>query len=90
MKVVPNTKSKRLRRSKPGDLGQLRRVLWRVLLEVEQIASSKSDNTEKLRAAHALATLAGSYVKVLEMSSLETRLDALEAVLEGQSLKVVM
>lgn len=32
--------AKRIRRRKPGDLGQLRRVLWEVLLEAEALVRS--------------------------------------------------
>ncbi len=73
-------KPKRLRRRKPGDLAQLRAVLWGVLLDVESIcADDKEDNAMKIKAAHSLATLAGVYLKVTETHDLEKRIEGLEA-----------
>lgn len=78
-------KPKRLRRRKPGDLAQLRAVLWGVLLDVEGIcADSKEDNAMKIKAAHSLATLAGAYLKVSETHDLEKRIEALE---QAQTIK---
>lgn len=77
--------TKRLRRRKPGDLGQLRAVLWEVLLEVEAIVKDPvTDQDRKLRGASALATLAGSYLKTLELHEVLPRVEALEARLEGR------
>jgi hypothetical protein len=74
-------KPKRIRRRKPGDLAQLRAVLWGVLLDVESICADEAgDNAMKIKAAHSLATLAGAYLKVTETHDLEKRLEALEAV----------
>ncbi|MDI6424256.1 hypothetical protein FCL43_022605 [Enterobacter hormaechei] len=78
-------KPKRLRRRKPGDLGQLRAVLWGVLLEVEGIAQAPTaDPDRKLKAASVLATLAGSYAKATEAHDLEQRLQALEVALQRE------
>jgi hypothetical protein len=73
-------KNKKLRRRKPGDLGQLRAALWGVLLDVEDICTDETTSKEqKLKAAHTLATLAGTYLKVSETHDLERRVDALES-----------
>ncbi len=74
-------KTTRKRRRKPGDIGALRRVLWDALVEVEGLLGEGSVDA-KLRAAHALATLSGSYFKALEHCDFEARLAALEAVQE--------
>lgn len=81
-------KSTRLRRRKPGNLGQLRSVLWQVLLEVETIATTEGvSRGEKLKAAHALSSLAGSYAKIVETHDLEERITALEAAQEAGGLR---
>lgn len=78
---VQHANTRTLRRRKQGNLGQLRAVLWTVLLEVEAIALDPSmDNATKLKAASALATLAGSYTRAIETGDLEKRLEALERV----------
>lgn len=77
----PSKKPRGLRRRKPGDLAQLRAVLWGVLLEVEAIAQDpNAERAEKLKAASALATLAGSYTRAIEAGDMEKRLQALEQV----------
>ncbi|WP_036258703.1 hypothetical protein [Meiothermus cerbereus] len=73
------SKPKRLRRRKPGDLGQLRAVLWGMLLEAEHIAQDRTlDENIRLKAISALATAAGAYLKATEQGDLENRLKALE------------
>ncbi len=70
----------RKRRRKPGDITALRRTLWAALLEIEDLLAEPDPNM-KLRAGHCLATLSGSYMKLLEQAELTTRLEALEAQL---------
>ncbi|BCP98134.1 hypothetical protein TthHB5008_12350 [Thermus thermophilus] len=71
--------AKRIRRRKPGDLGQLRRVLWEVLLEAEALVRSPAQPpAEKVKAMHALATLAGAYMKALELHDLSKKVEELE------------
>lgn len=77
-------KPMRLRRRKPGDLGQLRRVLWGCLLELERDILD-GDTNQRIRAAHALGTLSGSYLKATQASDLEARIEALEARAAGVS-----
>jgi hypothetical protein len=69
----------RKRRGKPGDLVQLRAVLWRTILEVEALLDARPPATEVvLKSAHALAQLAGAYTKLTETTELEARIAALE------------
>jgi hypothetical protein len=70
--------STRKRRPKPGDLAALRRRLWYALTEIETLIED-NDSMVKLKAAHALATMAGAYLKATELSDLEARLQALES-----------
>jgi len=75
----------RKRRHKPGDLAQLRRVLWEVILEVEALLDEPQRSTEVvLKSAHALAQLAGAYTRLVETADLETRLAMLEATLAAE------
>jgi hypothetical protein len=72
----------RKRRSKPGDLAQLRAVLWQTILEVEGLLDTRPPSNDLvLRSAHALAQLAGTYTKLVETADLEKRLVALEAAM---------
>jgi hypothetical protein len=72
----------RKRHHKPGDLTQLRRVLWDTILEVETLLDTRPPSNDLvLRSAHALAQLAGTYTKVVETADLEQRLAALEAAM---------
>jgi hypothetical protein len=69
----------RKRRIKAGNLAELQRVLWRTVLEVEALLDVRPPSTDLvLRAAHALAQLAGAYKGVAEMEDIEQRLSALE------------
>ncbi len=74
---------RRRRRRKPGDINGLRRTLWAGLLEVEDLLGS-DDPQLKLRAAHALAALSGSYLKALELVDIVARIERLEAGQPGQ------
>ena len=66
-----------------GDLTQLRRVLWRTIVEVEALLDTRPPANELvLKAAHALSQLGGTYVKVSEVAELEQRVAALEASLQ--------
>jgi hypothetical protein len=79
LSLTPVRKTKRKRYVKPGDVNKLRAVLWQTLVEVEAICTNTASEPElKLKAGHALATLSGSYLKVLEVTEQEDRLKALE------------
>ena len=75
---MPRRRSRQL-----GDLTQLRRVLWRTIVEVEALLDTRPPANELvLKAAHALSQLAGVYIKVAEVAELEDRVSALEASLQ--------
>ena len=68
------------RRRKPGDLSQLRAVLWRMIVEVEDLLDARPPSNDLvLKSAHALAQLAGSYTRLCEVSDHEARIQALES-----------
>jgi hypothetical protein len=70
----------RRRYAKPGDVLQLRTVLWQTILDTKALTDGPEPAPEMvLKVAHALAQLAGPYRQLLETSDLETRLTALEA-----------
>jgi hypothetical protein len=69
----------RRRSRQPGDLTQLRRVLWRTILEVEDLLDALERRPDLvLKSAHALAQLAGAYTKLVETADVEQRLAKLE------------
>lgn len=69
----------RKRRRKPGDVAQLQAVLWQTIIEVEGVLDTRPPSHELiLKAAHALAQLAGVYGRILEVVDLDARLTALE------------
>jgi hypothetical protein len=69
----------RKRRTKPGNLDDLRRVLWRTIMEVEALLDTRPPSSELvLKSAHALAQLAGAYRAITETADLEARIVALE------------
>jgi hypothetical protein len=73
----------RKRRRKPGDLIQLRAVLWQTIIEVEALLDTRPPSNDLvLRSAHALAQLAGSYTRLVETVDLEQRIQALEQAVE--------
>jgi hypothetical protein len=71
----------RKRRTKPGKLPDLVRVVWQALIEAESVLQrTNGDNPElALKAVHAISQAAGMYVRLLETSDFERRLQALEA-----------
>ena len=75
----------RKRRGKPGDLAQLRAVVWRTILEVEALLDARpAANDLVLKSAHALAQLAGAYRGILEVTDLDKRLTVIEERLAGE------
>jgi hypothetical protein len=69
----------RKRYAKPGDLTQLRGVLWQQILDVRALTDNQPASPELVvRSAHALAQLAGVYTKLVESSELEERVRQLE------------
>jgi hypothetical protein len=70
----------RKRHHKPGDLTQLRRVLWDIILQVEALHLGREPPPEMvLKCAHALSQLAGSYTRLVETEELLPRIERLEA-----------
>jgi hypothetical protein len=73
----------RKRRRKAGNLDDLTRVLWQVILEVEALLDTRPPSNDLIiKSAHALAQLAGAYRAVIETTDLEARLSALEQSVE--------
>ena len=76
---------RRKRRLKSGNLADLRRVMWRTIVEVEALLDARPPSNDLvLKSAHALAQLAGSYTRLVETTDLETRLQALEAAMQAE------
>jgi hypothetical protein len=74
----------RRRYAKPGDILQLRTVLWQTILDTKALTDGSDAAPEMvLKVAHALAQLAGPYRQLLETSDLEARLAALETRFSG-------
>ena len=73
----------RKRRRKAGNLTDLQRVLWAMILKVEELLDGDPPSERVLRCAHALAQLAGAYKGVYETSEIEKRLEALEAAVSA-------
>ena len=60
------------------DLSRSRAALMRALRRAEQALASRDDTTA-IRAAHAIATIAGAVVKLVEAHELQERVEGLEA-----------
>jgi hypothetical protein len=75
-------KERRAAAEQPGEIEDVRRVLWRCIGRVEKLTEG-ADNALVLRAAHALVQACGAYVKVLEVGEYEARLAEIEARLNG-------
>jgi hypothetical protein len=70
---------RRRRRTKPASLEQFADVLWRVVLEIEELLSDEECPPERvLRAGHCLAQMSGAYRALMETVELEQRVRALE------------
>jgi hypothetical protein len=79
----------RKRRRKPGDLAALTRVLWRALLEAEEILLAEDSEPEmRLRAANTLSQASLSYLRLIETGEYEARLRAIEEKLHLVGRKV--
>jgi len=70
----------RKRRRPAGDIATLKRVLWDLILDVEALRHHEEVSSDLvLRVAHALSQLAGTYLKILEVHDLATKVAELEA-----------
>ncbi len=82
-KTSPST---RYRRPKPGDVEQLKRLIWVSLTTLETELRTESDAPKTDHAAqicrisHAISQAAQVYLRCLETSELEKRLQVLEKV----------
>jgi hypothetical protein len=84
----PNPHQARLaqkRRRKPGDLRQVMLIVWRALIEAEEVMLLADDPELTLKAVHAVSQCAGQYAKLLEVGEYEARLGELERILKGQA-----
>ncbi|MDA0700210.1 MAG: hypothetical protein O3A02_03240 [bacterium] len=76
---MPNAKQPRRRRRKAGDLAALRRVLWEVLARAEALTTDEwVDADTLLKGSHAVASLAGVYLRALTADDLAARVESLE------------
>jgi hypothetical protein len=75
--LIGTVKARRKRYRKPGDVADLRRVLWSALTQIEELLAD-NDPQMKIKAAHALGTLSGTYLRALELGDLEQRVRRLE------------
>jgi hypothetical protein len=67
------------RRTKPGSLEQLTAVLWRTILEIEEMLHEEDCPPDRvLKAGHCLAELAGAFRAVTEVVTIEQRIRALK------------
>lgn len=86
VKTVPNGRTPRPRRRKPGDLPALKRLLWEVLTRAEALTTDPAIPPDvMLRGAHAVASLAGVYLRAVEAADLVPRIEALEAELDARA-----
>jgi hypothetical protein len=65
---------------KPGDSAAVRRILWQAVLRARVLMEQcqDSDVDTELRAIHCLSQCCGQYTRLLETTSIEARLEALE------------
>ena len=78
-------KTKRIR--KIGEIEDARRELWRAIVSVKNILMDPlSDTSTTLKSAHAMQQCVSSYVRLIEASDFEKRLQALEeAAMKAES-----
>jgi hypothetical protein len=79
----------RKRRRPAGDIVSLKRVLWDMLIDVEQLRHDEEASREfVLRVAHALSQLAQTYLKTLEVSDLAKDVAMLKEAVQQQRRRV--
>lgn len=86
MSKVSKSPLRVIKRRKCGSADQLRKVLWAAITGLKPLLSSE-DNETRTRGSHALAAVAGVYLKSLDMSEVAARLEAIEESLNRQSEK---
>jgi hypothetical protein len=72
------------RRRKSGDLHALVKAVWQAIRDCETALESAETNEERCRSIHAMAAIANSYVKLLQIGEYEARLTAIEAIVKEQ------
>lgn len=73
---------RRRRRSKPGNLKSLVRAVWCTLRDAELSLVEATTVAERCSAVHAMASIAGVYVKLIQVGEYEARLARLEQFME--------
>ncbi len=74
-------KTKRIR--KVGSIEDARKELWRAIIRVKEILMDTStDDPTTLKSAHCMQQCVSSYVRLLEATDLEQRIEKLEATLK--------
>jgi hypothetical protein len=74
---------------KPGDVHDLQCVLWTLIRDLEEVlyADPRPDEVltleDRLRITHAVSQVSGSYLKVMELGTLESRMNDLEHLVSG-------
>jgi hypothetical protein len=73
----------RKRYAKPGDLQQLRTVMWQAILDTKALTDAPSASPEQvLKVGHCLAQLAGAYTKLVETAEIAERVAMLETAMQ--------
>lgn len=75
-------KARRAKRKPPG-MEQLMLKLWKAMETAEDLLNHDDPNV-RLRATHAMATVAGTYTKAKDVGELEARLSAVEEQMKDQ------
>lgn len=76
--------AKRRRKKKPGTIQEAQALLWRALEGAAELLDAEDlDANTRLRLLHGLAQGVGAYARVVEVSDIEARLEALEAEKEA-------
>ena len=76
-------KAKRIR--KLGTLEDARRELWRTIIRVKEVLNDDDSGADKtLKAAHCMQQCVSSYLRLLEASDQQKRIEALEEAMESK------
>ena len=78
-------KTRRRRRGKPGSVEDARALLWEALKKAGDMLEAEDLTPDMtLRLLHGISQGAGSYARIVEVSDLAARIEALEAAQEGE------
>lgn len=82
--MAKSYKYKRIR--KTGSIQDLKRRIWQGINECERIILEEDHtDSQKIQAVHALNSSAKAYLKIIEVSELESRITALESKIEEKN-----